>query len=199
MSVKINITDPSVPQEDTFKINITPSNKPIGVEIVEEDQISFNLRLRSAVNGDLIILDHKDIDIVVQPNNKKVVAFAKETMSDAVYGAESRLLEFLRKNGIINYDSIQGGNVYGSMEGTLMESGNIDSVKATLINISEWMKTEQPYIEGTTAYENMEDAALLEPDNSHSTDLGDVPQSADKGSISTRTIFAPYMYGRFAI
>jgi hypothetical protein len=199
MSVKINIADAPVQQNDTLKIDITPSKEPVGVEIVEEDQLSFNLRLRSAVNGDLIILDHKDIDIVIQPSNKKVVTFAKETMSDAVYGAESRLLEYLRKKGIINYDSIQGGNVYGSMEGTIMESTNVDSIKATLVNISEWMKTEQSYIEGATAYENMEDEALLEPDNSHSTDLGEVPQAADKGSISNRTIFAPYMYGRFAI
>ena len=199
MSVNINITDTPTPEETPVKIHITPPNQPVGVEIIEEKDISFDLKLRSAINGDLIILDHKDIDIVIQPNNKKVVTFAKEAMSDAVYGAESRLLEFLRKKGIINYDSIQGGNVYGSMEGTLMEAGKIDAVKATLLNISEWMKTEKPYIDGTTAYEDMEDDALVNPDNLHSTDLGEVPQSADKGSISTRTIFAPYMYGRFAI
>ena len=80
-----------------------------------------------------------------------------------------------------------------------MESGKVDSVKATLLNISEWMKTEQSYIEGTTAYEEMEDSALIDPDNANSTDLGEVPQSAEKGSISSKTIFAPYMYGRFAI
>jgi len=153
-----------------------------------------------ALNGDLIILDHKDIDIVVQPKNNKVVTFAKEILSDAVYGAESRLLEFLRKHGIIEYDSIQGGNIYGSLEGKIMESdGTKDSINATLLNIHEWMKTEQSYIQGTTAYEEMQDDALIEPENKDSTDLGEVPQSAEKGSISTKTIFAPYMYGRFAI
>ena len=120
-------------------------------------------------------------------------------MTDAVYGAESRLLEYLRKNGIINYDSIQGGNVYGSLEGTLMDSNSLDPVKATLINISEWMKTELPYMSAVTAYEEMEDDAIIAPDNQNSTDLGEVPQAADKGSISRKTIFAPYMYGRFAI
>ena len=29
-----------------------------------------------------MILDHKDIDIVVQPTSKKIVTFAKEMMSD---------------------------------------------------------------------------------------------------------------------
>ena len=56
-----------------------------------------------------MILDHKDIDIVIQPTVKKIVAFAKEIMTDAVYGAESRLLEYLRGQGVVNYDSIQGG------------------------------------------------------------------------------------------
>lgn len=202
MSLKINITDNEteevVEEEAALKIKVTPSEKEIGVEIIEEETIKFNLKLRSAMNGDLIILDHKDIDIVIQSKNNKVVTFAKDAMSDAVYGAESRLLEFLRKNGIIKYDSIQGGNIYGSLEGTLMESVGPDPVKSTLLNISEWMKTEEPYIKGTTAYEQMQDDALIDPDNQNSTDLGEVPQEKEKGSISTRTIFAPYLYGRFA-
>ena len=150
MSLKININDNEkeeiAEEESAVKIKVTPSNKDVGIEVIEEKKIEFNLKLRSAMNGDLIILDHKDIDIVIQTKSNKVVTFAKDAMSDAVYGAESRLLEFLRKNGIIKYDSIQGGNIYGSLEGTLMESVGPDPVKSTLLNISEWMKTEEPLI-----------------------------------------------------
>ena len=74
-------------------------------------------------------------------------------------------LEFLRKKGVIKYDSIQGGNVYGSLEGAIMKSSTLDPIKATVLNISEWMKTEEPYIQGTTAYEEMEDEMLLRPFN----------------------------------
>ena len=201
MSLKINISDSEkeeiVEEESAVKIKVTPSDKDVGIEVIEEKKIEFNLKLRSAMNGDLIILDHKDIDIVIQTKSNKVVTFAKDAMSDAVYGAESRLLEFLRKNGIIKYDSIQGGNIYGSLEGTLMESVGPDPIKSTLLNISEWMKTEEPYIKGTTAYDEMQDDALIDPDNQFSTELGEVPQEEEKGSISTRTIFAPYLYGRF--
>ena len=163
----------------------------------EKETLEFGLEFRSALNGDLMILDHKDIDIVIQPKNNKVVTFAKQMMSDAVYGAESRLLEFLRAHGIIEFDSIQGGNVYGSLEGTIMESSSHDAIKSTLVNISEWMKTEQPYLQGTTAYEEMEDDALLDPSNADSTELGEVPQSEKKGSIEQDSIFAPYLYGRY--
>jgi len=189
MSVKINIDQEEQtpePQENTIKI-----------EIVEKDRIEFKLNLRNALNGDLMILDHKDIDIVVQPTSKKIVTFAKETMSDAVYGAESRLLEYLRRQGVINHDSIQGGNVYGSMEGQIMDSKSHDPIKVTLLKISEWMDTEEPYIVGTTAYDDLQDDALIDPDNEYSTDLGEVPHEEEKGSITQHNMFAPYLYGRY--
>ena len=163
----------------------------------EKETLEFSLNFRSALNGDLMILDHKDIDIVIQPKNNKVVTFAKVLASDVVYGAESRLLEFLRKKGIIEYDSIQGGNIYGSLEGKILESSKQDAIKATLVNISEWMKTEEPYIQGVTAYEELEDDLLLDPDNADSTELGQVSQAPDKGSISQSGIFGPYIYGRY--
>ncbi len=188
MGVKINITDQEVePQkEETIKI-----------QIVEKDEIEFNLNLRNALNGDLMILDHKDIDIVVQPTSKKIITFAKEMASDAVYGAESRLLEYLRRQGVVTMDSIQGGNVYGSLEGQIMDSSTHDPIKVTLLKISEWMDTEKPYITGVTAYDDMRDDALLDPDNEHSTELGQVPHADEKGSIVQNNLFAPYLYGRY--
>ena len=148
MPLKVTVGDP---EEKDRQPDLT-----VELKGEEKETIEFQLKFRSALNGDLMILDHKDIDIIIQPKNSKVVAFAKNLMTDAVYGAESRLLEFLRTKGIIEYDSIQGGNVYGSMEGKIMESNSIDPVKATILNISEWMKSEEPYLVGVTAYDEMQ-------------------------------------------
>ena len=187
MTVKININDDKTPDvEDKIKINI-----------VQKDKISEKLNLRSALNGDLMILSHKDIDIVVQQTSKKIITFAKEVMSDAVYGAEARLLEYLRREGVIVYDSIQGGNVYGSLEGKIMNSKTHDPIKITLFKISEWLETEKPYISGTTAYDQIQDDALLDPNNEYSTELGEVPHEEKKGSITQSNLFAPYLYGRY--
>ena len=93
MTVKIKIGSGDQPQA-------APEPEGVKIEVVEKDRIEKKLNLRSALNGDLMILDHKDIDIVVQPTSKKIVTFAKEMMSDAVYGAESRLLEYLRRQGV---------------------------------------------------------------------------------------------------
>jgi hypothetical protein len=167
----------------------------VKIEIVKKDEIEGRLKLRSALNGDLMIMDHKDIDIVIKQNEKKIIAFAKETMSDLVYGAESRLLEYLRKSGVLNYDSIQGGNIYGSLEGKLMESDK--SVEITLMKISEWMEEEQPMMSGRTGYEDMMDDHLLSPDGEYSTELGEVPHEEEKGSIRQHNLFSPYLYGRY--
>jgi hypothetical protein len=191
MAVKINIEPEEI-------VEPTPEERSITIEIVEKDRIEFNLNLRNALNGDLMILDHKDIDIVVQPTSKKIITFAKEVMSDAVYGAESRLLEYLRSQGVINHDSIKGGNVYGSLEGLIMNSATHDPVKVTLLKISEWMETEQPYITGTTAYDDLQDDALIDPDNEYSTELGEVPHEEKKGSMYQHNLFAPYLYGRYS-
>ena len=57
-------------------------NLTVEFKVEETESLNFQLKLRSALNGDLMILDHKDIDIVVQPQNNKLVTFAKEILSD---------------------------------------------------------------------------------------------------------------------
>jgi len=167
----------------------------VKIEVVEKDRVEGKLKLRSSINGDLMIMDHKDIDIVIKQGDKKIVAFAKEALSDLVYGAESRLLEYLRSNGLIEIDSIQGGNIYGSLEGKLQEGAKV--VEITLLKISEWMESEAPMISGRTGYDDMSDDHLLSPDGEYSTELGDVPAEDQKGSILQHNLFAPYLYGRY--
>ena len=131
---------------------------------------------------------------------KKIVAFAKDMMSDIVYGAENRLFTYLRKQGVVAYDSIQGGNVYGSMEGLMLEMKGEKADKSLqyiLYQISEWMSTEKPYFKSSEAYEDMMDDHLLNPDDEFSTELGEVPHEEEKGGIKYNGMFSPYYYGRY--
>ena len=142
-----------------------------------------------------MIYDHKDIDIVLMQEKKKIIAFAKDMLTDNVYGAESRLFEYLRKHGIIAYDSIQGGNIYGSMEASLLESK--DSLSSALIQIAEWFKSEKPMMDFLDSHDEDMDDTLLNPDDEHATELGEVPHEEEKGSILQKNLFAPYLYGRY--
>jgi hypothetical protein len=198
--MKVKVVKPedkiSVDVNNSIDVAIKPT---INVEIVNSNKkkIDFSLDMRKALNGDLMIFDHKDIDIIIMAEKKKVVAFAKDLMSEVVYGAESRLMEFLRKSGIIEFDSIQGGNVYGSLEGKIHESKERDSIKATIYQISEWISSEAPYIEATKGHDEQMEDELLKPDGEHSTELGEVPHEEEKGSIVQHSLFAPYLYGRY--
>ena len=201
--MKINITGaPSpAPEANNIKLNINPPEDPnlIRIEIIDPDvdKIIFNIQARRALNGDIMIFDHKDIDIVVMDAQKKIVAFAKDLMSEVVYGAETRLMEHLRRFGIIEYDSIQGGNVYGSLEGKIHESKDLDAIKMSIYQISQWMDSEKPTMEAMEAHDDMFDDAFTTPDVENSTDLGEVPHGEEKGSIKKHGMFSPYYYGRY--
>jgi hypothetical protein len=191
MAIKVKIQEPSV------KVKISEPNVKVKVHDPNKRMVEFKLMLRRALNGDLMIFDHSDIDIIIMTEKKKVVAFAKDLMSDAVYGAESRLLEHLRKKGIIAFDSIQGGAVYGSLEGKIHESTELDAIKATLYEVSQWMDSERPYFKSREAYDDMIDDYYADPSDEESTELGEVPHEEKKGSILQRGLFAPYLYGKY--
>ena len=197
MAIKVSTSDEKTTTPQTG-VKVTIQQPDIKVKIGPESKImEFKLNARKALNGDIMIFDHADIDIIIKPKKKKIVAFAKDIMSEVVYGAETRLFEFLRKKGIIEIDSIQGGNIYGSLEGLIMESDELDPVKVSLYNISNWMEEERPYFDSTRAYDEMMDDQLLNPDEEESTELGEVPHEEKKGSLVYHSMFAPYLYGRY--
>ena len=107
--MKVKILPPedivTVDLNRTINIKVKPT---VSVEIKNSNKkrIAFEMNMRKALNGDLMIFDHKDIDIIVMTEKKKIVAFARDLLSELVSGAESRLMEHLRRNGVIEYDSI---------------------------------------------------------------------------------------------
>ena len=199
MPVNVNIIKPDG-QQQTIDGSVGVDVKPtIGIKITNNNlkDYVFELTARETLSGDLMIYDHKDIDIVLMQEKKKIVAFAKDMLTDTVYGAESRMFEHLRQHGIVAYDSIQGGNIYGSMEAKILESKKFDSIKSALFEIANWFKEETPMIESLEDHDQIMDDALLDPDDEHATELGEVPHEEEKGSILQNNMFSSYMYGRY--
>ena len=199
MSVSVNIIKPDGQQQaidGDVGIDVKPT---IGIKITNNNLKNhvFELTVRETLGGDLMIYDHKDIDIVLMQEKKKIVAFAKDIITDSVYGAESRMFEHLRQHGIVAYDSIQGGNIYGSMEAKILESKKYDSVKSALLELANWFKEETPMMNSLEDHDQIMDDALLNPDDEHATELGEVPHEEEKGSILQNNMFAPYLYGRY--
>ena len=198
-NINVDVDRPGQQQGNFLKVDFEKPSIPINIIDPSKNIYEFKLNLRRALNGDLMVFDHADIDIIILLEKKKVVAFAKDMMSDVVYGAENRLFSHLRSRGVVAYDSIRGGNVYGSMEGILLEKKGAEpeALDYVLYQISEWLKTEKPYTDAVEANEEMLDDALTNPDDEYSTELGEVPHEEEKGSLRQKGLFAPYLYGRY--
>ncbi len=158
----------------------------ISVEVELDPRIQ--LKARRTMDGNILVLDHEDIDIVLIPEKNKCVTFPKETMSDKVYAAQDRMFRFLAKKGMISQSTIRGGNVFGALEADMLESKipGINRDQAFLFSIHEYITGEKPYFKTSDEYDDERLDAMLMPAPEDSTELGDVPQSDNKGTMNSR-------------
>ena len=152
----------------------------------------IKLNISKTANGDYYIKDHSDIDIVVMVQKNKVLALSKDLMSEMVYGAQDRLFGYLTEKGLVDPTTVQGGSVYGSMEGMLLQSDELNVPNMTILNISEWIDSERPYFEFVEKFEEMEVEHFVDPDEKESTELGEVPHEETKGTLRPGYTYGPY-------
>mgnify|MGYP003117322451 FL=1 len=170
----------------SIKVTIPHIKDKIGIQ---ED---ISLEVRKTLGNQLVVYDHPDVDIVIYPESKKILALAKHITNEEVYDTQDRLFLVLRNEGIIQPESVRAGYVYGSMEGQMHLNEDIDMVQAALYGIDKFIKDERPYFEHIEESEKAVDDFLTEPTPEDSTALGEVPQEPVKGSIRPGWIRGPY-------
>tara|TARA_R110002110_G_scaffold41301_1_gene131358 strand:- start:45 stop:593 length:549 start_codon:yes stop_codon:yes gene_type:complete len=153
---------------------------------------TIELDIKRSANGDYYISDHADIDVIIMREKGKVLAISKDVMSELVYGAQDRLFRFLIQKGLVSPESVQGGSVYGSMEGRLVDSEDLNVVNMITLNLSKWIDTERPYFEFMEKFEEMETDYFADPDEEDSTELGEVPHEETQGAIRPGYNYGPY-------
>lgn len=150
----------------------------------KEPPMQVSLKIRKGLDGRIIIFDHDHIDIVFLPAKKKIITFAKQDFSDIIYETQTRLFEFLVSKGLCKPESVHAGNVYGSMEATILEpEEQIPVGKLLLLNIEKWIDSERPALDMDKDYQERFTDMLTEPEEEDSTELGEVPHEEEKGSI----------------
>ena len=177
------------------RIKFVPSKKSVLLRVIDEDEVlaSFRLKAKKSLDGNIIIFDHADIDIVLMPEQKKVVTFRKEgATNDISYGASDRMFKYLIARGVINPGSVQGGQTIDSFEGQIPESNVEVPIKVVMLTISKWMEGERPYFEYGDDYDDLMQDRFLDPDEEESTELGEVPHDKSKGSIVPGYYRSPY-------
>ena len=183
MAIKVSVgksDDQSVKKSLLINIGSNDDSKP------EEPapQKSINLIARRALDGSIIISDHPMIDVVIQPKNSKVVTFTKEDFSDDAYYAQSRLFDYLKKKGVVEIDSVRGGNIYGSLEAKYAESENVSSFEAVMLSVGKWVNQEQANELSMQSYEQEVEDLLTTPEEEETTELGEVPHPEPKTPYS---------------
>jgi len=161
-------------------------------EVAQKPGIKLYLDIRKTLDGNIIISDHPDIDIIVIPGKNKILALAKKLNSGVVYGAQDRLFNFLKERGVVAPESIQGGNIFASLEGDIPPAPDLPVIKIAIINIAKWIEKETPALDFVENYEQEVDQDYTDPDKEYSTELGQVPQAAEKGSIRPSLVRGPY-------
>lgn len=151
------------------------------VKFLQKQEIQLDIN--KTISGNLVIDDSPDYQIMINPKNRKIITFPKETFSD---GNENRQLEFfnfLLRQSAIKHDSVQSGFVFGSYDALYPEGEEENSLNYLLYCISEFFKVKIPELKKEEEYAKKRREFILEPDDEHSTDLGDVPHEERKGSI----------------
>ena len=168
----------------------------ITITIGEEEEgaktLTFELNARKTLEGNIIIRDHPDIDVVVMPEKMKVIAFPKESSTEETYQTQDKLFDFLTKRGVVVRDSIQGGNVFGSMEAKIPVSEANNSSKFVLLGVAKWLEAERPYFEYLDKFEQIEEDRFTEPSDEESTDFDPTRQAEKKGVLRPMYIRSPY-------
>jgi hypothetical protein len=153
-----------------------------------------NLDMKRSLSGQIMVLNHIDMDIVLDEKTGKVTAYSKKDFGELVYKSQNRLFDYLFKKGVILPESVKGSNVFGSIEATYPKEAKVDNLtEIVLYNIAGFMKEEQTYMKSFEYVEETEEDRVLHPDKEDSTELGEVPQEEKKGTLSPG--YPGYYYG----
>jgi len=163
-----------------IKINITAGGVPV-------EKVLLNAR--KTIDGNIIISDHPDMNILIMPSKSKIVALPKNELDDELYDTQKRLFDYLFKKGVIEYDSVQAGNLFMSKEAVIPEpTGEGDKIQYCLYAISNFIDEELPFYQNMKEFEKEAENQLLDPEIDEYTEFDPSRHSDTKGSLPPKMV-----------
>jgi hypothetical protein len=146
-----------------------------------------HLKARKTMAGDIMIYDHPDFDVVISPNAKKVLALTKEQYGPHIYAAQSRLFDYLAKHGVVDPSSVHGGNVFGSLEGLLVEveekqQDEVNNTQVAIYSVAKFFESEKGHYDEIERFDAEWEKDIADPPDDETTALGKVPHEPRKGT-----------------
>jgi len=168
-------------EENLLKIVVKKEKPEVTLRVREP--LTIYMKIRKALNGDYLIYDHPLYDIVIMPKKNKVVTFAKRGVNYEVYPYQDKLFDFLLRRGMLELDSVQSGNIFGSLEAKYPINDKVDTVETLLFVLYQFLKGEVNDVKTSMSYDDEISSHYTDPDDEDSTELGEVPHEEEKGSI----------------
>ena len=164
-----------------------PINVKINIDGKEVEKILLNAR--KTIDGNILVFDHPDMDILILPAKSKIVSLPKEDLDDEVHDGQKRLFKFLVRNGIVDHSTVQAGNLFMSMEAAIPEvQGEGDKIQYCLYALSKFIEQELPFYKNQEEYKKEMEKDLLDPEIDEYTEF-DASRHADtKGSMQPRMV-----------
>jgi len=157
-------------------------------------QATKSFRARKTLDGNLMIMDHDIIDIVLLPESSKILTFPKSRSVEDAYNTQARFFDFLSDKGVVDRETVQGGNIFRSLEALLPEGKGANSLQAAVYVISEFLREELDALNKAEEYEKELENYFVDPTDRDSTELGEVPQHAEKGAMIPGYYYIPLRY-----
>ena len=155
-------------------IKITINKKPL------PPQATVQLRVRKTLGGNLLISDHSKMDIVIVPQENKIMSIPKPDSGQNVYEYQKELMDSLFQGGVVIVDSVQGGPIYGVLEGTMGKTSNVDSVQVALLEIEKFILKSRADDFPAEEYDKHIEDRFTDPTDEDSTELGEIPPEEDE-------------------
>lgn len=151
----------------------------------KEKGIQKEVNMVRTLNGDYVLKEHPEIDIVVMPQKNKVITFPKDSYSEKCYNIQNKFFDFMTKKGVILPESINGGSVYGSLQANYPSEppGKENPIEVVIFTAANFIEDQRPAFTYEKEFEDAMEKELLQPSVEDSTELGEVPQEPFKGSI----------------
>ena len=150
-AIKLRISEPPPPPPGV-KIKVEP--KDVSIKLQIKEPIKVYLKVRSTLYCNYIIYDHPLYDIVVMPSKNKIMTFVRADAKVDPYPSQNKLFNFFRYKGIIAPETVQGGNIYGSLEAIYPVNDKVDTLEVILLAIYDFLKDEVPDITSAIEFEN---------------------------------------------
>jgi hypothetical protein len=158
-----------------------PLKIKIGTPAPPPPQATIALQARKTLAGNILISDHHKMDIVIIPSEGKITTIPKPYVGDNVYDYQRELMDHLYHGGVVSYESIQGGDRFGMLEGMYppeTEEG-VDPVQVALLQIESFIHATAHQDQRAEEYHTDIEDRFTDPTPEDSTALGAIKPEQD--------------------